>query len=191
MNLELEERSAKGCERGVESLPSSSFSLVRSTTTPPYGPIYFPEGLPLSPLSFLSRRCSWVLACVPRTFRRSFCGVYAEAGSQVRSRVNVSASSSCIQPFASYTPSSNTTHQWCCSFFFHLLRLPFKGILQYHRIVACIFGFHIKTDGLQPLSYAELCEGFCIGYVCHVVRIKRPTCCYCFHQVGLRELTRR
>lgn len=51
------------------------------TTTPPraHGPIYFPEGLPLSPLSLPSRRRS---RAPPHTPGRLSCRVHAEAGSR-------------------------------------------------------------------------------------------------------------
>lgn len=68
-------------------------SLLWSTTTPPHGPIYFPEGLPLSPLSLLSRRRSCALhtpAVLPVEFTRRteaairFSSVYASSYLLVR-----------------------------------------------------------------------------------------------------------
>jgi len=114
---------------------------VWSTTTPPRGPIYFPEGLPLSPLSFLSRRRSYVL----HTSGCSSCRVYADAGSR--------GSFSRTHASSSYVVTLQHLHNKVVRFLFPVASLSRgKAIV----VVACTF----KS---RPTVYNPFCTRFLYG----------------------------
>lgn len=116
------------------------FSLVWSTTTtaPPRGPIYFPEGLPLSPLSLLSRRRSCAAHTRPAVLPTEFAVRFFNS-------LRVSQSSEIVR-----------LHIFkVVRFFSFPSRLP-----ERERNSCGIACTRIEAGGVQPLLRARVREGF-------------------------------
>lgn len=166
----------RDARRGMRARISSPLLLlVWSTTTSPRGPIYFPEGLPLSPLSLLSRQRSYA----PHTSGRSSCRVYAETGSRgsflghTHPRVVFLRTSQ---------PSDIFTTKWCG---FSSVASPSRG--KAIVVVACTF----KSRPACATPFARGgARGFYTGHVYHVGRDGESTCCRSC-RVGLGEQARR
>lgn len=152
---------------------------------PSRGPIYFPESLPLSPLSFLSWRRSYA-DVHPAVLPVKFTGKTGRFTRAIRSRVyvrfrvsSVSNPSHRTSPrprhtvvqfflssFATLTPPKEKLLRLCAQF-----RISSRG-----GSTSCSF----RTRGLR---------GFYMGHVCHMRRV-RGSICY-FYRMGLDEQARR
>lgn len=122
--------------------PSPLLTLVWSTATttaPPRGPIYFPESLPLSPLSLLSRRRSYA----PHTPGRPSCRVHHAVAGSIRDSVSSRVSFACRNPFKIILSPRST--KWCG--FSAGASPPREG----ENCCGCVH-FRIEIGGVQPLS---------------------------------------
>lgn len=142
---------------------------------PPRGPIYFPEGLPLSPLSLLSRRRS----CAPYAPDRSSCRVHAE----IRSR-------------GTFFERTRIFPPPCVATLIHLhifnkvVRFPSRRVsLERERnSCGCVLSNRDRRCA-APFTCGGV-RGFHTGHVYHVGRNGGSTCCRSC-RVGLGEQARR